>query len=652
MRYLSVCSGIEAATAAWSPLGFEAVAFSETDKFPAAVLAHHYPTVQNLGDMTLASQWSNYEPNILVGGTPCQSFSVAGLRKGLADPRGDLMLTYLAIADRYQPEWLVWENVPGVLSSGSGRDFGTFLGALGQLGYGWAYRVLDAQFFGVPQRRRRVFVVGHFGDWRRAAAVLFERHSLQRHPAPRREKREGVAAATGTRTFECGGIGSYSSSSSSPLLKSGADLGHGCEALVGSWWDGGQTAQTLDAVLQKGQTMPEKNRFPAVLVPDTAHALRGEGFDASEDGTGRGTPLVPIAFDCKASGQNGFGVGEIASTMRSMGHSNSHQNGGGHQAVAVALRGREGGGTAELSDVPSALRASGGGGDKAHVLNHMQVRRLTPRECELLQGFPSIRERVTVEACTDPQNNTVTVALSCLRWPSNASPVDAQRYPQNANIVENISSMYRADREPLAALSVRTSSADLLHEIRSHGKLMWSASSVAESNRYPPSTQAAGIAAALAPHLRDLALAIRTGKAESLQNIRLSTQARDGAKNATRFGNENAAFASGATNAASLGKFTTSTLGSLAPICISPVATSLCSVLAAISGCIPNETLPERFSLLLDLETPYTLIPFTHGKPAADGPRYKALGNSMAVPCMSWIGERIQLVDWLLGDES
>ena len=152
MKYISVCSGIEAATVAWSPLGFDALAFSEIDKFPSAVLAHHYPDVPNLGDMTKFKEWPDYEPDILVGGTPCQSFSVAGLRKGLADPRGNLMLTYLAIAERYQPEWIVWENVPGVLSSGSGRDFGTFLGALGQIGYGWAYRILDAQFFGVDRK--------------------------------------------------------------------------------------------------------------------------------------------------------------------------------------------------------------------------------------------------------------------------------------------------------------------------------------------------------------------------------------------------------------------------------------------------------------------------------------------------------------------
>jgi DNA (cytosine-5)-methyltransferase 1 len=194
LKYLSVCSGIEAATVAWHPLGWKAIAYSEIEKFPSEVLAHHYPNTPNVGDMTKFKEW-NLESNVdvLVGGTPCQSFSVAGLRKGLDDPRGNLMLTYLAIAKQHRPNWLVWENVPGVLSSNGGRDFGSFLGGLAECGYGFAYRVLDAQFFGVAQRRRRVFVVGYLGDWRAAAAVLFERHSLQGHPAPSREKREDTA---------------------------------------------------------------------------------------------------------------------------------------------------------------------------------------------------------------------------------------------------------------------------------------------------------------------------------------------------------------------------------------------------------------------------------------------------------------------------
>ena len=188
MKFLSVCSGIEAASVAWNPLGWEAEAFSEIEPFPCQVLKHHYPHVPNLGDMTKFKEWNLGSIDLFCGGTPCQSFSVAGLRKGLDDPRGNLMLTYLAIADKFRPRWLVWENVPGVLSSNGGRDFGAFLGGLGQLGYGFAYRVLDAQYFGVAQRRKRVFVVGYLGDWRAAAAVLFERDSLRGNPAPSRKK--------------------------------------------------------------------------------------------------------------------------------------------------------------------------------------------------------------------------------------------------------------------------------------------------------------------------------------------------------------------------------------------------------------------------------------------------------------------------------
>jgi DNA (cytosine-5)-methyltransferase 1 len=193
MRYLSVCSGIEAATVAWHHMGWQPVAFSDIEPFPSAVLAHHYPHVPNLGDMTKFEEWNLESVELLVGGTPCQSFSVAGLRKGLADPRGNLMLTFLAIAQRQRPRWIVWENVPGVLSSNGGRDFGTFLGALGELGYGFAYRVLDAQWFGVAQRRRRVFVVGYLGDWQRPAKVLFESESVCRDTPPSREAGQEVA---------------------------------------------------------------------------------------------------------------------------------------------------------------------------------------------------------------------------------------------------------------------------------------------------------------------------------------------------------------------------------------------------------------------------------------------------------------------------
>jgi DNA (cytosine-5)-methyltransferase 1 len=198
MRYGSVCSGIEAATQAWHGLGWTPAFFSDIEKFPVAVLQHHYPDVPCHGDFTTIKD-DEYGPiDLLVGGTPCQSFSIAGLRGGMDDDRGNLALEFIRLAQRKRPQWLVWENVPGVLSSNGGRDFGSFLGALAEIGYGFAYRVLDAQFFGVPQRRRRVFVVGYLGDWRRAAAVLFERESLSGNPAPSREEGAEVAPTVTT----------------------------------------------------------------------------------------------------------------------------------------------------------------------------------------------------------------------------------------------------------------------------------------------------------------------------------------------------------------------------------------------------------------------------------------------------------------------
>lgn len=193
MRYLSVFSGIEAASVAWEPLGWEPVAFSEVDDFPSAVLAERFPNVPNLGDITKVD-WSDYREavDVVVGGSPCQSFSIAGSRTGL-DGASGLMWEYVRCVRDVRPEWFVWENVPGALSSTHGEDFGCLLRSMDELGYGLAWRVLDAQFFGVAQRRRRVFLVGHLGD-RRAADVLFEQEGLRWDSPSSREKREALAS--------------------------------------------------------------------------------------------------------------------------------------------------------------------------------------------------------------------------------------------------------------------------------------------------------------------------------------------------------------------------------------------------------------------------------------------------------------------------
>jgi len=297
---MTVCSGIGApeCAAPWIDWRYQ----SEIDKFPCAVLASRFPHAVNLGDMTKFKEWPDANVDVLCGGTPCQSFSVAGLRKGLADPRGNLMLTYLAIADRYRPKWLVWENVPGVLSSNGGRDFGTFLGGLAELGYGFAYRVLDAQYvrveshpWAVPQRRRRVFVVGYLGDWRRAAAVLFERESLSGHPAPRREAGQAAPTIPSRRTGG-GGLGTDFDCDGGLIESSSGSVAHCLNA-------GG-----MGRIDYETETM-------------IAHALRGEGHDASEDGTGRGTPIIPI----------------VAGTMKAMNESGGWSNSVDHAASGYML---------------------------------------------------------------------------------------------------------------------------------------------------------------------------------------------------------------------------------------------------------------------------------------------------------------------------
>lgn len=196
MRYISVFSGIEAASVAWQPLGWEAVAFSEIEPFPCDLLSHYYPSVPNLGDISKID-WKEYHGkiDIVVGGSPCQSFSIAGQREGMGGASG-LVREYFRFLQEVHPTWFVWENVPGVFSSNKGRDFPFIVSKWHELGYNVSWRVLDAQFFGVAQRRRRVFAVGHSGNWRYPAKVLFEQESLRGNTTKSRKKRQAHPGCT------------------------------------------------------------------------------------------------------------------------------------------------------------------------------------------------------------------------------------------------------------------------------------------------------------------------------------------------------------------------------------------------------------------------------------------------------------------------
>lgn len=194
LRFVSLCSGIEGASVAWKPLGWDARLFSEVDRDACKVLADRHPEVKNVGDIRNVHLHEGY-CDVIVGGTPCQSFSVQGLRKGIDDDRGQLAFEFFRIVREGLPRWVIWENVTGVLSSNGGRDFGTILGALDVLGYGFSWRVLDARFFGVAQRRKRVYLVGHLGGWQRSAAALFDIPTVQKDGRPTFQVRKGRAAA-------------------------------------------------------------------------------------------------------------------------------------------------------------------------------------------------------------------------------------------------------------------------------------------------------------------------------------------------------------------------------------------------------------------------------------------------------------------------
>jgi DNA (cytosine-5)-methyltransferase 1 len=428
MRYASLCDGIGAVHCAWQPLGWECAWTSEIDKFPIAVVDLRWG-FRNLGDMTEITGDMIDEHgrlDLLVGGTPCQSFSVAGLRGGLDDARGNLALRFMQLCAAARPRWVVWENVPGVLSVDGGRAFGSILGAMEELGYGWAYRTLDAQWFGVAQRRRRVFVVGCLGDWRRAAAVLFEQQSVRGDPATREAAKSRAASIAGR-----GAAGA-------------------------SWWDGGQLSQTLDAVLSKGQTMPERNRFPAVLEP-VAHTSDG-GFASTDSFQGGsqqdqilGEDAVCPALCHSSNGNKGHHQPKVIVpyTKAKRAQSASDDESWKHGEVSPTLNHFDVGDTRattvvaqntfpiDTQNMTEGHRSGGKGHGEANdpsftitkghshaVAQPMAVRRLTPRECERLQGFPDDytlipwRKRPAEDCPDGPRYRALgnSMAVPVMRW--------------------------------------------------------------------------------------------------------------------------------------------------------------------------------------------------------------------------------------------
>ena len=404
MKYGSVCSGVEAATVAWHPLGWEPQWFSEIEKFPSAVLAHHYPDTPNYGDMTQFKEWPDERSNgveLIVGGPPCQDFSIAGQRRGMSvagnegGERANLTLKYLDLVAHFRPRWICYENVPGLLSSNRGRDFGAFLGALAELGYGFSWRTLDAQFYGVPQRRRRVFVVGYLGDWRRAAAVLFERESLQGHPAPSRKARQETAGTIAARAGSGGG--------------GGLGTDEACSGYLQPTWPA-EIASTLNAAFGDKQGLKDQhiNSGAPLFVPHTVGPLTA-GMHKGPRGTEAVKSNHVIAFGA----QNSAGQGDSVSTKVTPTLNKS-------KTPAIAwdeeLNARE--------ELAGTLLRGGAGGRHDGVMQASAVRRLTPVECERLQGFPDDYTQIPyrnkpAENCPDgPRYKALgnSMAVPVMRW--------------------------------------------------------------------------------------------------------------------------------------------------------------------------------------------------------------------------------------------
>jgi DNA (cytosine-5)-methyltransferase 1 len=403
MRYGSVCSGIEAVTMAWEPVGFKPSWFAEIDPHCNAVLSHRYPDTTNHGDFTKIGQ-EHGTIDILVGGTPCQDFSVAGLRAGLDGENGDLALQFVELLGRLRPSWVVWENVPGVLSLDDGGAFGAFLGALEQCGYGWAYRTLDAQYAGVPQRRRRIFVVGYLGDWRPPAAVLFERQSLSWDTPPRREAGERVAGTVKGGSGERG-YPDPSDGNGGGLVETAATLGGGSGS---RGWAPDTDRMTFVVASESGQGYWRKgagmvtahNRkdpaqagvvYPDVVPFDTTQMSSDKNYSSPKPGdamhplaSGAHPPAVAFTQNTRDEVRLQGGDGQIAGAI-------SAQPGAKQQDYIASIqdgrefkdKGQNGRGWSE--DEQSYTVDSTGA---QSVAQPTSVRRLTPVECERLQGFP------------------------------------------------------------------------------------------------------------------------------------------------------------------------------------------------------------------------------------------------------------------------
>jgi len=766
IRFGSVCSGIEAASVAWLPLGWECAWVSEIEPFPSAVLAHHYPDVPNLGDMTELDPEECADIDVLVGGTPCQSFSVAGLRKGLQDERGNLTLSFVRLAEaidavrlrRGQPPIvIVWENVPGVLSHGD-NPLGCLLGALAgeddplvPSGERWthagvvlgpartiAWRVLDAQHFGLAQRRKRVFVVASARAGFDPGEVLLECEGMRGdHPSGEeaRERTTGTLAgcspggghrvgadeaAAGQLVTE-GVPGMLCDADREEEGDPGVAVSRLSDVVTSKWAKGtdgpsGDECQNLVPTLRAGGNRTGGDRPPGTDV-DTAESLQVCAFNARQDpdtmsptlrcGSKGDPPAVlqpseePIAFNMR--GREEGNVPEVdpdnlANIRAASGGStrtlvatpdrpedffaNPRQLRNSESSNQVGLK-FDGKSDALCSDGPGAvvhpvavhenqrgevetnvlmgsLKCGGGkpgqgfpciseGSETPEMQGAlMRVRRLMPVECERLQGFPEVARTVTIVVCSDRQNNDAAVGQRCPKLPNNVSRVDARKSPGSVRSVVGHSVVPHPDQRERVGVSALINCEPEPRLRLRIGKWSLSVNGVDIESACHRLMLPGGFVHTLALMLHKLGRAVPNGKAESHQSNNCFSQAKNGNHVVNLYGPEIEEHAGGAAQCIQQliqhSTSTTSEVGSSFQNSGLNLAI-LCSYVWTVIGSFIPAEIQHANSFVCDLtvSSGWTQIPW-RGKPPSecpDGPRYMAIGNSMAVPVMRWIGERI-----------
>lgn len=606
MKFISICSGIEAATVAWAPLGWEPRWFSEIDPHANAVLKARHPEVPNLGDITRINGADHGTADLVVGGTPCQSFSVAGLRAGLDDDRGNLAFEFLRLVGEIRPRWVVWENVPGVLSSLShdapdirppdidldgphgpedweevvvedrydsdeNHAFSCFLAGLSELGYGFAYRLLDAQWVrvqphprAVPQRRRRVFVLGYLGDWRPPAAVLLEREGLPWHPAPRREAGKADSRLTAKGVGGGGGLGTDSECGGGVAGTLDADYGK----------QGGTTHQAIAAGLLLHEITPPLTHKPygdnpaqtGILIAEVAPTLNAEfstkkGLDdqhihscqaglfvpfdttqitskANRSNPKPGDPCHPLT-----AGGNPPSIAEVAHTLRGEGHDAS-EDGTGRGTPLIAMQG----------NASEPIIAEDG-----------EAPTLDTKAAQVAVAFQSRASH------TNSMN------------PDEVAPTLDVGKGEGIAVVEVARTGGRLESEPDALVAIQERA-------------------VAENLESGPEGKGfneEGVAYTLESRNKSQAVA---GTLAGVSRAR---------------GWQNSADSAAA--------------GHMVPE----------------GGYIVRRITPIEGERIMGFEDDYTLVPF-RGKPMADGPRYRLLGNSICINVLRWLGERIQMCEEIL----